>query len=173
MDIRHRLSETDCETLSRAFAAEGRQDGLVLTVGFVGAVGLLAAFPLAATPEGVARMLYGVLFALTGALAAYGAARGWTRLRARFTPPAPVMGLEPGERMLSLSLGSLREIGPPGERVFRWAGFLGEVETERHLALRLSSRECVAIPKAALATGPLKDAAGLKALIARAGGMTG
>lgn len=167
MDIHHRLSQADSDALARAVAASGNRDALWLVSGTVALFGLSLALPLAASPEGLIRLLVGVLIAASAGFVAFGAAHEWNRYRTRWVKPVRMSGLEPGARTTSFSLRSLRDVGPLGERSFRWETFMHEVEAGDWIALVVSHRECVALPKSALKERGLADAQGLARLIGR------
>lgn len=167
MDIHHRLTRQDSDALARAVAASGGRDAAWLTVGTVALFALSLALPLAASPEGLTRGFVAVLLAVAGGWIALGTVEAWRRQRARWVTPPEIKGLEPGERTLSLSLGSLREVGPVEDRTLRWRTFLDRVETPEWLALIVSDRECVAIPRSALNEPGLAEAETLTDLIGR------
>ena len=169
MDISHRLTQADSDALARAVVANVNRDALWLVAGTVGIVALTLALPLDASPEGLLRLFVAVLLAVAGGIAGFGAASAWRRQRLEWAAPPAIAGLEPGGRTASLSLNSVRDTGPLGERVFRWRAFLGEVEAGDWIALIVSGREAVALPKSALGERGLAEAEVLSRLIGRGG----
>lgn len=169
MDIRFYLGKAEGEALARAVAASQNRDALWMVAGTAAVFGLSLALPLSASPEGLMRLGLSVAIAMLGGILGYAAAWKWRRLRLDWAPAPQLAGLEPGSRTVSLSLNSIRDLGPLGERVFRWRAFLGEVQTQDWIAFVVSGREAVALPKSALDERGLAEAEMLARLIGRGG----
>lgn len=169
MDIRHRISADDTAALTQALAASGEKDAAFLTTGFVSLAALTLAMPFSATNEGGLRLAAALVIALLGSWLATRLIDWWRVKRTRWFPLASIAGLEPGERHVSIALESVREISEMGERVFRWRAFEDVAETDEWIALRVSDRECLVIPRSALKKRGLAEAETLMALIGRGG----
>jgi len=91
----------------------------------------------------------------------------WRVKRRKFFPLQSITGLEPGYRKVSIALESIQEISTLGERVFRWRAFEEAAETENWIALRVSDRECLVIPRSALRQRGLAESEALVSLIGR------
>lgn len=169
MDIRYRINEDDSVVLTKALAAAGEKDAMWFTTGAVSLASLSLAFPFSMSNEGWIRLIAALVLALVMSWVATRLIEAWRSYRTNWFPHEAIQGVEPGERLLSLSLESVRETTQSGERVFRWRSFLDTAETDDFLALQISDRECLVIPRSALSERALAEAETLVSLIGRAG----
>ncbi len=169
MDIKYRLTREDSDALAQALALRGERGAVLLTCAAVVLVTLVVTVPIRDIGASLPILAVSIIAALLAAVLTWWLTRLWLKQRGRLFPPPPVRGLEPGQRRLTIALDNVREISADGERVFRWRSFDGRAETPRWIALRVSSRECLAIPRAALRKGDVAAAGSVKSLL-RAGG---
>ena len=169
MDIRHRISAEDAAALTQSLAARGEKDAAFLTTGFVSLAALTLAMPFSATNEGGLRLAAALIIALVGSWIATRLIDWWRVKRTRWFPQPSITGLEPVERRVSVALESIREISELGERTFRWRAFEDIAETKEWIALRVSERECLIIPRSALKMRGLAESEMLMALVGRGG----
>lgn len=169
MNIEHRITTEDSVALTKALAASGESHATFLVCGTVSLAALTLAMPFSASNEGGIRLSVALVLALAASwVAKY--LIDWLRAkRTRWFPIPSVTGLEPGVRRVSLALESVREVSELGERVFRWRVFQGVAETPEWIALQVSDRECLVLPRAALNNRGLAEAETLAALIGRGG----
>lgn len=165
MDISYRLTRQDSHALSQALVLRAERDAIILTCVAVALAALTIALPFEATLAALPRLAIAIGAAGLAAGLTWWVTRWWIGQRSRWFPAPPVRGLEPGERRLTLALENVREISAEGERVFRWLSFAGRAETDDWIALRVSSRECLAIPRGALRKGDLGGAGPLMSLL--------
>jgi hypothetical protein len=165
MDIKYRLTPQDSDALAQALALRGERGSVLMTCGAVVLVTLVMIIPIRDVAASWPMLVFGIVAAIIAALLTWWVTRLWLKQRARLFPPPPVRGLEPGQRRLTLALENVREISAEGERVFRWQIFAGRAETDKWVALRVSSRECLAIPRAALRKGDFGGAGPLMSLL--------
>lgn len=167
METRHRITSDDSAALIQSLASAGERDAAWMTTSAVSLAALTLALPLHATGEGGVRIIAALLLALAAGWLAVRCITAWRTIRAQIWPLPSVTGLEPGERKLSFSLESVREISDLGERVFRWRAFIDAAETDDWIALRVSDRECLVLPRAVLSERGLAESETLAALIGR------
>ncbi len=167
MDIRLDFTDEDRDALTAALAAGGESDAAYLTVGAVVLSTLTLAMPLTASNEGGLRLIVALVLAVF-TIKLVNRLIGWWRLkRTRWFPLPSITGLEPGERLLSIALESVREVSASGERVFRWRAFEDAAETADWIALRVSDRECLVIPRSVLSKRAFTESGALISLIGR------
>ena len=165
MDLSFRLTRSDAEALRDAVALWRGRDGAWLTAAFVGLAG--AATALAGPGDPWVRLLLALVAGAAGGALAWGAAQAWRRARLAAFPAPDVIGLEPGERTLTLTLPTLHEDGPLGERGMGWGAVLGAVRANGWRALVVSDREAVAVPPDLLSDPRLAEGGALRALLGR------
>lgn len=169
MDIRHSITPDDTAALTKALAASGEKDAVFLTTATVSLAALTLAMPFNATSEGGLRLAAALLLAVAASWVAVKLIDWWRLKRTRWFALPSITGLEPGPRKVSVALESVRETSELGERVFRWRAFQDCAETDKWIALRVSDRECLVIPRKALNMRGLAESEPLKALIGRGG----
>ncbi len=167
MELRYRITAEDRDAISAALAASDERIAVYMTTGAVGLAALTFAMPFSATSEGWVRLLVGMILALLAITLTHRVISWWWVQRTRFFPLPTVIGLEPGHRKLAIALESVQEISVLGERIFRWRAFEQAAETEKWIALRVSDRECLAIPRSALKQRGLSEAEVLASLMGR------
>jgi len=169
MDIKIQLTAHDRDSLRTALAASGENDAVYLTCGAVGLSALTLAMPFTASNEGGLRLLCGLILAYFVIRGVRRLITWWLVKRASWFPLPSIAGLEPGGKTLTIALESVREVTADGERVFRWRAFEGATETADWIALHVSDRECLVIPRSALKMRALAESETLVALIERGG----
>lgn len=165
MDIKYRLTPQDSDALAQALALRGERGGVLMTCAAVVLVTLAVAIPIRDVLAHLPALALAVVAAVIAALVTWWVTRLWLRQRGHLFPAPPVRGLEPGQRRLTIALENVREISAEGERVFRWQTFEGRAETAKWVALRVSNRECLAVPRAALRKGDFGGAGPLMSLL--------
>lgn len=169
MDIRHRITAEDSAALTQSLAASGEKDAAFLAKGFIWLASLTLAMPFSAANEGGLRLAAALIIALLGSWIATRLIGWWRMKRTRWFRLPSITGLEPGDRHITVALESVREISDLGERVFRWRAFEDIAETPDWIALRVSDRECLIFPRAALKMRGLAEAETLMELVGRGG----
>lgn len=167
MDLKHRLDRDASTRLAFAFQRRGERGAVILTCAFVGIASLAAYLASNGGNLSASQAIVAGAILLGAMLLTYACTRGWLALRSRWLPPPPVTGLEPGTRNLALTLESALETTSAGQREFRWPAFSGELRSGDWLLLRVSDRECLAIPRAALREPTMRMTRTLKSLLAR------
>ncbi len=167
MELRYRITAEDRDAIGAALAASDERNAVYMTTGAVGLAALTFAMPFSATSEGWVRLLVGMILALLAITLTNRLIGWWWVQRTKLFPLPAVTGLEPGHRKLAVGLESVQEVSTLGERIFRWRAFEQVAETENWIALRVSDRECLAIPRSILKRRGLSEAEVLASLMGR------
>lgn len=172
MEIRYEFTGAERDVAMATLASRRQRDAAALMCAMAGGAALSMIWPFemdfpGATRAGIGALLSAVIFF---------AMRSGVEFKERYDryrdglpiEPGYMRGLEPGARVVSLSLDEVREKGPFGERVFRWSAFGDVVESEEMAALIVSSSECVVIPRWALSRAGHGDLSVIATLVRHA-----